>query len=104
MWMYLTGMRIGEVSALQKKNIIQDKDGNWYARVEGSLLTIRNEKDKSKRHIKSNSAKTYAGNRDVLLSHEAVEIAKRHCISKKSLDYIFVNEYPTSDGFLFLQN
>ncbi|QLL73834.1 tyrosine-type recombinase/integrase [Lactobacillus crispatus] len=98
-WMYLTGMRCGEAAAIQKKNIIEDKDGNYYARVEGSLITIRNEKDKNKRHRKSNSAKTYAGNRDVLLPPAAVKIAKNHCKGKKSNDYIFVNEWSKSDGY-----
>lgn len=72
-WLYLTGMRCGEAAAIQKKNIIEDKDGNYFARVEGSLITVRNEKDKNKRHYKSNSAKTYAGNRDVLLPPAAVK-------------------------------
>lgn len=97
-WLYLTGMRCSEASAIQKKNIIEDKDGNYFARVEGSLITVRNEKDKDKRHYKSNSAKTYAGNRDVLLPPAAVKIAKEHCKDKKSNDYIFVNEWKTSDG------
>ena len=97
-WLYLTGMRCGEAAAIQKKNIIEDKDGNYFARVEGSLITVRNEKDKNKRHYKSNSAKTYAGNRDVLLPPAAVKIAKEHCKDKKSNDYIFVNEWKTSDG------
>ena len=98
-WMYLTGMRCGEAAAIQKKNIIEDKDGNYFARVEGSLITVRNEKEKSKRHYKSNSAKTYAGNRDVLLPPAAVTIAKKHCKGKKANDYIFVNEWPLSDGY-----
>ena len=73
-------------------------DEDYFARVEGSLITVRNEKDKNKRHYKSNSAKTYAGNRDVLLPPAAVKIAKEHCKDKKSNDYIFVNEWKTSDG------
>lgn len=98
-WLYLTGMRCGEAAAIQKKNIIEDKDGNYYARVEGSLITVRNEKNKTKRHYKSNSAKTYAGNRDVLLPPAAIKIAKTHCKSKKSNDYIFINTWKTSDGY-----
>lgn len=98
-WLYLTGMRCSEAAALQRKNIIKGSDGEYYARVEGSLVTRRNVKDKKKRHFKSNSAKTYAGNRDVLLSPAAVEIAKRHCKGKKQTAYILRNEWPTSDGW-----
>lgn len=98
-WMYNTGMRCGEVAALQKKNILQDKDGHYFARVEGSLITIRNEKDKNKRHRKTRNAKTFAGDRDVYLPPEAKEIALRHCKNKKPNDYIFRNEWPTSDGY-----
>lgn len=98
-WMYLTGMRCGEAAAIQKKNILQNKDGEWFARVEGSLITIRDEPDKSKRHIKTKNAKTYAGDRDVYLPPEAVKIAQKHIKSKRANDYIFVNEWSTSDGY-----
>lgn len=43
-WLYNTGMRCGEAIALQKKNILQDKDGNYFARVEGTLIFIKGEK------------------------------------------------------------
>lgn len=98
-WMYNTGMRCGEAAAIQKKNILQDKDGHYFARVEGSLITIRNEKDKDKRHRKTRNAKTFAGNRDVYLPPEAKKIALNHCKGKKANDYIFRNKWPTSDGY-----
>ena len=98
-WMYLTGMRIGEASSLQKKDILQTKDGEWFARVSGTLLTHRNEPEKNKRHSKSNSAKTGNSNRDVLLSDDAVKLVKEHFKGKKLNDFLFVNEWPTSDGY-----
>lgn len=98
-WMYLTGMRCGEAAALQKKNILQDKDGTWFARVRGSLISIRNEPDKSKRHRKTRNAKTYAGDRDVVLPPTAIEIAKNHCKHKNANDFIFTNNWSTSDGY-----
>lgn len=98
-WMYLTGMRCGEAAAIQKKNILQDKDGTWFARVRGSLITIRNEPDPSKRHIKTKNAKTYAGDRDVTLPPEAITIAKNHCKDKKANDFIFTNNWKTSEGY-----
>lgn len=102
-WMYNTGMRCGEAAAIQKKNILQDKDGNYFARVEGSLITIRNVKDKKNRHIKTKNAKTFAGDRDVYLPPEAEKIALSHCKNKKNNDYIFVNEWHSSDGY-FINN
>ena len=77
-------MRIGEASSLQKKDILQTKDGEWFARVSGTLLTHRNEPEKNKRHSKSNSAKTGNSN---------------HLKGKKLNDFLFVNEWPTSDGY-----
>ena len=98
-WMYLTGMRIGEAASLQKKNILQNKDGEWFARVNGTLLTHRNESNKAKRHTKGKSAKTWNGNRDILLSDEAIKLVKEHCKNKNLNDYIFTNKWKTSDGY-----
>ena len=98
-WMYNTGMRCGEVAGLQKKNILEDKDGNYFARVTGSLITIRKAKNKKDRHVKTKNAKTYAGDRDVYLTPETTKLALRHCKGKKKDDYIFVNEWPKSDGY-----
>ncbi|WP_431310453.1 tyrosine-type recombinase/integrase [Lactobacillus johnsonii] len=59
----------------------------------------RNEPEKNKRHSKSNSAKTGNSNRDVLLSDDAVKLVKEHFKGKKLNDFLFVNEWPTSDGY-----
>ncbi len=97
-WLYLTGMRCGEGAAIQKKNILQDKDGNWFARVRGSLVTKR-KVPKNQRHEKSNSGKTGNSNRDVLLPPEAVKLVKKHSKNKKLDDLIFTNEWKTSSGY-----
>lgn len=93
MWMYLTGMRCGEAAAMQKKNIVQDKDGNYYAKVEGTLMY---KFDGSKQYTKTPNAKTFAGNRDVLLPPLAVSIAKRNAKGKDNDDFLFRNENPHS--------
>lgn len=98
-WLFMTGMRAGEAAVIQKKNILQDKDGYWYARVNGTLEVRRNESDLEKKYRKTNSAKTFSGNRDVLLPPEAVKIAKEHCKGKKANDYIFRNKWKTSNGY-----
>ncbi|WP_270529271.1 tyrosine-type recombinase/integrase [Limosilactobacillus vaginalis] len=90
-WLYLTGMRFSEAAAIQKKNIIS-KNGKWYARVNGSMVVLR-DKDAvgPNNYVKSSSAKTSAGNRDVLLSEGALNIAQKHCIGKKDDDFLFIN-------------
>ncbi|TSO25327.1 site-specific integrase [Lactobacillus sp. LL6] len=89
LWIYLTGMRFGEVAALQKKNIFKDADGHWYATVCGTLYYDSN----LKKWIKSKNAKSAAGNREVLLSDEALQLAKAHCKNKKADEFIFKNRY-----------
>ncbi len=97
-WMYNTGMRVGEVAGLQRKNILEDKDGHYFARVNGSLISVKNT-DPDKRHIKTKNAKSFAGDRDVYLTPETVKLALKHCKGKKSNEYIFKNEWPTSLGY-----
>lgn len=77
-WLYNTGMRINEAVALRPSDVYQDKnDGYWYCKVTGSLIRKKNV-PLNKRFEKSDSAKTFAGNRDVLLSKGLVRIYKRH--------------------------
>ncbi|WP_304402187.1 site-specific integrase [Lactobacillus intestinalis] len=85
-----TGMRIGEVSALQKKNIIKHGD-DYYARVTGDLYQVRKPKPGTKAIRKSKGAKNATSNRDVLLSPSAQKIALRLIKNKKADDYIFKN-------------
>lgn len=95
MWMYLTGMHCGEAAAMQKKNIVQDKDGNYYAKVVG---TLEYKFDGSKKYTKTRNAKTFAGNRDVLLPPLAISIAKRNAKNKSNDDFLFRNTFPRSCG------
>lgn len=92
LWLYYTGMRIGEATSLQKKNILQDKDGKWFAKVNGTLEHHFNVSANDQRYVKENTAKTAAGNRKVYLSENAVKIAKRNCEDKTLNDFIFQNK------------
>lgn len=85
-----TGMRIGEASALQVKNIVKHGD-NYYARVTGDLYQVRKPKPGTKAVRKSKGAKNATSNRDVLLSPSAQKIAIRLIKNKKANDYIFKN-------------
>lgn len=96
-WLYYTGMRAGEASTLQKKNIYQNIDGKWVAQVNGTL-EIHNNSSKQKM-VKSSSAKTIAGNREIILPQEAVKIALRHMENISQNDYLFIDLFPSSNGF-----
>lgn len=102
-WLFYTGMRFGEAAALQIKNIFQDKDKNWIARVEGSIVVYRG-KDapkNGKKYTKTEGAKSIAGNRDVILPEPAVEIYKRNARGKAPDDFLFVNKvsgYPMRES------
>lgn len=84
-----TGMRIGEVLGLQKKNILE-VNGIYVARITGDLYRVRNSK-KSNPFKKSKGAKNLESNRDVILSPKAKKIAFSHIKDKKAEDYVFVN-------------
>lgn len=75
-FMYLTGMRFGEVAALQFKDI-----HGQYAEVTGTML---------KHGIKSDSPKTLSSYRKVFLPKQAVEIVSRPHDSPD--DFIFTNQ------------
>lgn len=82
--MYLTGMRFGEASGLQVHDIIR-KDGKTYLRITGSLVWLRN----PHRYEKMQGAKTFAGNRDILLSPLATEIVNEQAAGKDQDAFLF---------------
>lgn len=99
-WLYLTGMRIGEASTIQYKNIKYDKaTGNYFAEINGSLTCDRSIKWHP-RYFKSNSAKTVNSNRTIVLPPTAVRLVKEYAKGKKPDDYIFINTDPRAkQGF-----
>ena len=86
--MYLTGMRFGEASGLQVNDIIR-KDGKTYLRITGSLVWLRD----PHRYEKMQGAKTFAGNRDVLLSPLAVKIVNKQAEGKDPDAFLFAYNY-----------
>lgn len=86
-WLYLTGLRIGEGSALKVKDIFQDKKtGFYYADINGTLI-----KRTGKKAEKQPKTKTPAGMRKIVLPQEAVDIFMRRKVGKKNDDFIFTN-------------
>lgn len=83
---YLTGLRFGELSALRVKDFF--KKGNYYfVDVNGTMQYDH----KIGKHFKSHSAKTVSGNRQVVLSKKAVDIAKRNAKGKQDDDWLFTH-------------
>lgn len=74
---FLTGMRFGELSALQVNDVIEE-NGKTYIRIDGTMLFKKN----PARHIISDTTKTFAGLRTIVLSPEATEIVKRRMKGK----------------------
>lgn len=81
---YLTGLRFGELSALQVKDVFE-KDGHTYLDVNGTMVTTDTHPI---RHFKSERTKTLASLRQVLLSPHAVEIVQRNRKGKKKGEWL----------------
>lgn len=81
---YLTGLRFGEISALQIKNIIT-RNGKTFLHIDSTMIFLEN----PARHFISSSPKTFAGIRDVVLSPEAIEIVERHAQNKDNDALLF---------------
>ena len=91
LWQYLTGMRIGEVLALQAKKIFQE-NGQWFVKIDCTLEYIY--KRKSEFTI-SSTPKTQSSNRTILLPDKAVMIYRRYCLNKQPDDLLFSVETKT---------
>lgn len=91
LWQYLTGMRIGEVLALQVKKVFQE-NGQWFVKIDCTLEYIY--KRKSEFTI-SSTPKTQSSNRTILLPDKAVMIYRRYCLNKQPDDLLFSVETKT---------
>lgn len=91
-WLYLTGMRAGEGTALQKSDIVQQEDGEWIAKVDGTMLAKGR---KVQEMAKSNMPKTAAGVRDVILSSKAVEIYQKQLEMNPDGSFLFQTSHGT---------
>ncbi|MGQ5708785.1 tyrosine-type recombinase/integrase [Lactobacillus sp. PSON] len=82
LWMYLTGMRIGEAAALKCKDIqYNEENGIWYADINGTLLANGE---------KQPFTKTISSMRKVSLPPQAVEIYKKRKTTKNK--FLFLND------------
>lgn len=102
-WLYLTGMRIGEATALTPKDIFVEDDIT-YAKVTGTMIYTS-----EKGWHKQDTTKTIAGTRNVALPLKAVEIYQDAIKDKNNptefLFYSFYNNHPFNprSSFFFLQ-
>ena len=88
-WLYLTGMRVGEATALLIKNVSQDpKTKLWYATISGTLVHV-----KGKGEIRQEFTKTASSHRTIALPQEAVEIYKECSKNRDKNDYLFRNKF-----------
>lgn len=90
-WQYLTGMRIGEVLALQVKNVFLE-NGKWFVKIDCTLEYSY--KRKSEFTI-SNTPKTQSSNRTILLPDKAVKIYRQYSLNKQPDDVLFSIETKT---------
>lgn len=91
MWQYLTGMRIGEVLALQVKNVFLE-NGKWFVKIDCTLEYSY--KRKSEFTI-SSTPKTQSSNRTILLPDKAVKIYRQYSLNKQPDDVLFSIETKT---------
>lgn len=88
-WLYLTGMRVGEATALLINNVFQDpKTKLWYATISGTLVHV-----KGKGEVRQEFTKTASSYRTIALPDEAVEIYKECSKDRNKNDYLFRNKY-----------
>lgn len=86
--MYLTGMRIGEGSALLLKNFFQDTDTKiWYVTICGTLINT-----KGHRLERQEFTKTASSYRTIALPDEAVKIYEKFSENQNSDDFLFHNK------------
>lgn len=90
--LFLTGMRFGELAALQVKDIIKE-DGKTYLDINSTMVWKKN----PYRHVISQTTKSFAGMRKIVLSSEAIEIVNRRIQGKDPDALLFaINTEATS--------
>lgn len=81
---YLTGMRFGEAAGLQVKDVIHE-NGRTYLNINHSLVFLSS----PSRYYLSDSTKTFAGLRKIVLSPEAADIVNSHSRRKAENALLF---------------
>lgn len=90
---YLTGMRFGEASGLRVQDVIKE-NGKTYLDINHSLVFLSS----PSRYYLSDSTKTFAGMRKIILSPEATKIVERH-MHNKDLDALLFAYNPSAPHF-----
>lgn len=80
---YLTGLRFGELIALQVKDVLK-KSGYTYLDINGTMVVT----DDHSKQIKSDRTKSIAGIRQIMLSPKAITIVKRNMKGKNPDDWL----------------
>ncbi|WP_278956404.1 tyrosine-type recombinase/integrase [Lactobacillus apis] len=86
LWLYLTGMRIGEGGAIQVDDIIQ-KDDIFFCKINGTLIKIVGQG-----YVKQPFTKTKSSMRDIALPQQAVDLYLDNKKGKNKKDYLFTNK------------
>ena len=86
LWLYLTGMRIGEGGAIQVDNITQ-KDDIFFCQIDGTLIKIVGQG-----YVKQPFTKTKSSMREIALPQQAVDLYLDNKKSKNKKDYLFTNK------------
>lgn len=94
LWLYLTGMRIGEAGALTERDIYY-KDGTWFATVCGTLI----HETGTKGWIKQPWTKNESSMRSVALPQQAVELYWKN---SRNTNWIKMDYFEFDDSFVKL--
>lgn len=86
LWLYLTGMRIGEGGAIQVDNITQ-KDDMFFCQIDGTLIKIVGQG-----YVKQPFTKTKSSMREIALPQQAVDLYLDNKKGKNKKDYLFTNK------------
>lgn len=86
LWLYLTGMRIGEGGAILVDDIIQ-KDGIFFCKINGTLIKIVGQG-----YVKQPFTKTKSSMREIALPQQAVALYLDNKKGKNKKDYLFTNK------------
>lgn len=94
LWMYLTGMRIGEACAIQIKNVhVEGK--TYYVDITGTMISVVGHGE-----VKQFATKTAKSYRTISLPEQAVQIFKLYSKNKKRDDFLFTSVHSQSSKYV----
>lgn len=96
LWLFLTGMRVGEAGAIQEQDIYY-KDGMWFANVRGTLIHHTG----TTGWIKQAFTKNESSMRSVVLPQQAVEIYLKN---SRNTNWIKLDYFEFDNSFFKLRH